>query len=178
METAAFVCPLSETGLRELGRMAINFGHLEFFLETRLRRLAKLDDPLARELIVPLTTARKLELLKAHLDQVAPLEARGLVAQACEVMTTINGERNDILHGHWGWGTDAPLVGKASGMTSKKPALRIDAARISYIADQAAIATRLFATVVALEGGWPVPVFPINMYQGDALPSGWPPLPG
>lgn len=77
-EVAAFESPLDDEGLKELGRLAVNFGHVEFLLEYRLGWLAKLNTnpEWSARLIAPLATRKKLDLFKATLDGVENKKAK------------------------------------------------------------------------------------------------------
>jgi hypothetical protein len=173
MEVAAYVCPLTEFGLQELGRLAVNFGHIEQLLDWWIRKLANLaGGPMSKALISPLATRRKLEIINAHLDRITNAEARDLVSKAAKKIELANGLRNDLLHGYWSFDVvDAAPVSR----TIKKSGKASDAAKISETADETAVATRLLFTAMLVQGGLPIPHFPVLLSSGEGPPPpGWP----
>lgn len=179
METAAYVSPLNEFGLQELGRLAVNFGHVEFLLDQRLYLLSGIADPYMRTaLISPLATRRKLEIIEASLDRTVNAEARALVKEACSLIDKANGARNDLLHGFWAFDTESEPAGTPALRTTKKPKNQpLDVALISSVADEAAKATRLLVTAMWIANGITPFPFPVRLFSGEQPPPGWLPPP-
>ena len=141
MEQAAIASPLSDDGLRELGRLAVNFGYAEMLLDNALSwALAVPGGQASTYLIAPLVTRRKIEILLATAkDQPEPIG--DLTRKACELIQAASSVRNDVLHGFWGVDEDGPI-----SITAKKPTKGRRAEEMSEAADKVAIATRLLHT--------------------------------
>lgn len=157
--------------------MAVNFGHIEFLMNYRVILHAKLagDEEMHRQLVVPLTLKRKTEIVLATLDRIEDEMARGFVKEACDLIDRATGERNEILHGVWGFDTETTPQGAATVRSSKKKGKPpLDTAAISRIADEAAKATKLLVRAMYIANGITgEPQFPVPLWQGNAKPPGW-----
>jgi len=100
MEHAAFASPLSDEELKELGRLVVNCGVVEFVIGMHVSSLFRISDNKARiALIHPLATKRKIDIIKAGLDTIPAAQTRALVAEGCGLADSTLRERNILLHG-------------------------------------------------------------------------------
>jgi hypothetical protein len=139
MEYAAFDPQLSDTDVRELGRMTVNFGYAELLLDWILLAALNVRNLDAiRTLISPLATRKKVELITAQLPKCPNATAVALIKKAMKRIEGANDDRNQIMHGYWALG--------AGGMTvhyRKDPAKsRVTPPTIEKLCDEVAIATR------------------------------------
>src|SRR5579859_1784432 len=142
MEHAAFASPLSDEELKELGRLVVNCGVVEFVIGMHVSSLFRISDNKARiALIHPLATKRKIDIIKAGLDTIPAAQTRALVAEGCGLADSTLRERNILLHGIWGFdGKDARS--KAVVVSPKDVTGHLRPADISKNADVLAAASR------------------------------------
>lgn len=162
MEHAAFEL-LDESLLKELGKLVINFGFVEFLLDIHVGlKLFGIRDVTARAVLVaPLPARRKVGLLEEGVSKLPENndETRALVADACRLIREALNPRNDLLHGTWGLGGFLP-GGRPVCVTTKKTTTYRTAEDIAPTADKLAIASRLLLDALAVDQGMPKNVFP------------------
>ena len=88
MEHAAFESPLSDEHLKELGRLVINCGFVEFLLNFHVAVILEIGTSSAARthLVTPLNMRRELEVLKARRTEIPKLETRTLVDEVCKIV--------------------------------------------------------------------------------------------
>jgi hypothetical protein len=150
MEHASFESPLSDEQLKELGRLVVNCGFVEFLVGIHVGMLLKVGPGARIDLINPLSTRRKTEILKQGLKGIPRKETRELVAQACDLIGPTIRHRNAMLHGIWGFDgdqTDAkPIV-----VSTKERAGRFPAGDISKCADTLAFVSRNLSNALLVD---------------------------
>jgi hypothetical protein len=179
MEVAAFECPLTDDQLRELGRLALNFGYAEFLLDATLSRLLQVEGKAKKALIAPLTTRRKIELIEENLGQIADEAAIEHIKRACKTIDQANGDRNQLIHGYWAFHVDKETKEIQPASNSKKPSRqKLSPERLATLADAIAVATRdLYAGEMICAGHKPGSFrYPVRLYAGKGPPPDW--LPG
>jgi hypothetical protein len=142
MEQAAFESPLSDDELRELGRLVINCGFVEFLVGFHVSMLLNIGTSArARmELVAPLATRRKIDIVKRGLATIPKSETRALVGDACKLMDPTIRERNILLHGIWG--RDSKDLDRAVVVSTKETSGHLRPADITKNADALAAASR------------------------------------
>ena len=152
MEHAAFESPLSEEQLKDLGRLVVNCGFVEFLMGFHVSVLLAIGHSArARiELINPLATRRKIEILKGGLNTIPKPETRTLVDEACELVEPTIRERNTFLHGIWGFDGAEP-DGKPVVVSTKETSGHRRPADITKHADALAIASRKLTQAMTID---------------------------
>jgi hypothetical protein len=150
MEHASYESPLSDEQLKELGRLVVNFGFVEFHLGIHVGELLKVGPYGVRDLINPLSTHRKAEILRQGLKDIPNQEKRELVKQACDSAGKTIRQRNVMLHGIWGFdGLNArPIV-----VSTKERSVHFLAEDITKCADTLAIASRNLSNALLVDSG-------------------------
>lgn len=152
MEQAAFE-PFDDEMLKELGRLVINFGFIEFLLDQHVGMLFKLSsgEP-RRALVSPLPVRRKLDMLRAGLANIPKPATRALVDDACRLVVETIDRRNDMLHGVWGMDGGGPDA-KAICIAPKKLTGHRKASDIAPTADAFAVASRKLLDALLVDAG-------------------------
>jgi hypothetical protein len=150
MEYACYESPLSDEQLKELGRLVVNFGFVEFHLGIRIGEMLKVSPYAVRDLINPLSTHRKAEILKQGLKDIPNQETRELLKHACDSLGKAINPRNVMLHGIWGLdGMNAkPIV-----VSTNKRSVHFFADDITKCADTLAIASRNLSNTRLVDSG-------------------------
>jgi hypothetical protein len=150
VEHAAFESVDDEL-LKDLGRLVVNFGFVEFLLDMHLGlKLFPLSGEARAALISPLPTHRKVELLRAGQRAIPRDDVRSLVARACDLISECAGPRNDVLHGIWGYDGYSP-GGFPICISLKKTKGHRAPDDVRGNADKAAIASRLLADALMVD---------------------------
>ena len=152
MEHAAFETPLSDEELKELGRLVINCGFTEFLVGIHVSMLLEIGPSARIDLINPMATRRKLEILKGGLKAIPKPETRALVEDACKLIDPTIRARNTLLHGIWGFDADKP-DGKPVVVSTKDRCGHSRPAEISKYADSLAIASCSLKNALEIDGG-------------------------
>lgn len=152
MKHAAFTQPLTDEQLRELGRLVVNCGFVEFLLNIHAGMNFRLDGAARRELIAPLSTKKKIEILESHLAEIPGITTRQLLKEAVNLITPTIGARNYLLHGIWGMDSDqdsakAVVTSPKDSKGQKRPE------DITTVADSLAVASEKLARALAEDGG-------------------------
>ena len=152
MERAAFETPLSDEQLKELGRLVVNYGVVEFLLGMHVSSLCRVESDARIELISPLSTRRKLDILKSGLMRIPRDATRALVGEGCKLIDPTLRDRNVLLHGIWGFDSEKS-DGKPIVASTKDRHSRLDAAAIIKTADALAISSRKLIEAFVVDGG-------------------------
>jgi hypothetical protein len=152
MEHAAFESPLSDEELKELGRLVVNCGFVEFLLGVHVGMLLEVPHASRGILVNSLSFRRKIDILEDGLEKVPKGETRTLVAEACSLAGPTIVDRNLLLHGIWGFDSKGPDSKPIVGTTVKKSGVRRPA-DITKSADALALASRKFKHAVTIDGG-------------------------
>lgn len=152
MEHAAFETPLSDDQLKELGRLVVNCGFVEFLLGIHVSMLYEISYPARLDLVSPLTTRRKIEILKAGSHTIPKPETRAFVDEACKLVDPTIRERNVLLHGIWGFDGKEPN-GEPVVVSTKERSGHRRPADIAKQADALAIASRKLVDAMKTDGG-------------------------
>lgn len=152
MERASFEPPLSDDELKELGRLVVNCGFVEFLLGTHAGMLLEIPHFARLHLINPLSTRRKIDILTGGLDKIPKAETRSLVEEACKLASPTIRERNLLLHGIWGFDSDKP-GSKAFVASTKGTADRLFPENITKTADALAVASRDLLAALVVDAG-------------------------
>jgi hypothetical protein len=152
MKPAAFTQPLTDEQLRELGRLVVNCGFVEFLLNIHAGMNFRLDGNARRELIAPLLTKKKVEIIESHLTKIPRLATRALLEEAVALITPTIGARNYLLHGIWGMDSDRDdargvVVSPKANKGHKRPE------DITEVADSLAVGSEKLATALAEDSG-------------------------
>jgi len=153
MEHAAFKSPLSDEQLKELGRLVINCGFVEFLIGFHVSMLLEVKGHPARiALINPLSTHRKIDILTRGLRSIPKPETRALVDEACKLISPTIRERNVLLHGIWGVDgkedESQPVVVSTKDVTG-----HLRAENITKNADALAIGSRKLVNAMEVDSG-------------------------
>jgi len=152
MEYASFESPLSDEQLRELGRLVVNCGFVEFLVGVHVGMLLNISHSARIDLINPLSTHRKAEILKRGLKEIPKEETRKLVGEACDLINAAIKPRNTILHGIWGFDSDKtdskPIV---IATKERSGGLRSD--DITKCADAFALSSQKLADALLIDSG-------------------------
>lgn len=152
MKHAAFEQPLTDEQLRELGRLVVNCGFAEFLLNFHAGMLFRLSGSARMDLVAPLATRRKIEIIEARLDEIPRPKTRRLVGDAVKLIGPTIHARNYLLHGIWGM--DGPAEGSRAVVVSPKNGSGHKRAEdISLQADRLAESTQLLAVALAENSG-------------------------
>jgi hypothetical protein len=152
MEHAGFESPLSDEQLKELGRLVVNCGFVEFLAGVHVGMLLKASPDARIDLINPLSTHRKTAILKQGLERIPKDETRKMVAEACELINAATKHRNTMLHGIWGLDSDKTDA-KAIAVSTKERSGRLRADDITKCADELALASRKLADALLTDSG-------------------------
>ena len=152
MEHAAFEPPLSDDQLKDLGRLAVNCGFAEFLLNFHAGMFFHLSGTARMDLVAPLTTRRKIEIIESRIGKIPKSETRKLVEDALKLISPTIRARNYMLHGIWGFDGKAPDA-KAVVVSPKEDKGHRRAAEIAEHADNLAIATRMLAEAMVTDHG-------------------------
>lgn len=159
MESAAFESPLTDEMLKELGRLVVNCGFVEFLLNFHAGMLFQLSGTARMDIVAPLATRRKIDIITARLGEIPNLETQRLVKEAIDTINPAIRARNNFLHGIWGMdgsGADAkPVV-----VSPKNGSGHHRAEEISGHADSLAVASRKLLTALATDDGGVPPKMP------------------
>src|ERR1700730_841253 len=98
MEHAAFESPLSDEQLRELGRLIVNCGFVEFLLGFHVGMLLQVPSASRGTLVHSLSFRRKDDMLAGGLETIPKAETRKLVGEACDIAAPTIADRNLLLH--------------------------------------------------------------------------------
>jgi hypothetical protein len=172
VEDAAFICPLTLKGLSELGRLTLNCGYAEMLLDMALEAALKVPFGTAKaELVSPLATRRKVDILRKVLPQNPNEVARTEFRIAYNLIEAASGVRNDVLHGQWGFSTDEP--GTSVSITGKKLGKERKFSEVTAAADNMARATRhLYLAILIGMGQDPKSVtLPVQFSIGETEPN-------
>jgi len=152
MRHAAFTQPLTDAELQELGRLVVNCGFVEFLLDFHAGMSFRLDAVARRELIAPLATRRKIEIIESHLPDIPRTETRQLVGDAIKLIGPTIRARNYLLHGIWGM--DGPQDNAKSVVVSPKyDQGHKGSEEIAVVADGLAVASEKLAVALVEDGG-------------------------
>ena len=152
MEHAAFEPPLSDEQLKELGRLVINFGFVEFLVGLHVSMLLEIPFAARRVLVHPLPTRRKTDILRERLTKIPGEETRGLVEEACKLIDPSIRERNILLHGIWGFDGPEPH-GKPVVAPTKETRSQRRPEDVTKYADIFAIASRKLKHAITVDSG-------------------------
>lgn len=152
MKDAAFTQPLTDDQLRELGRLVVNCGFVEFLLNIHAGMNFRLDGASRRELIAPLSTRRKIEIVESHLPEIPRMETRSLLEEAAKLITPTIRTRNYLLHGIWGMDSDQSNA-KAVVISPKEDRGQKTPKDITEVADSLAVASEKLARALVVDGG-------------------------
>ena len=159
MESAAFESPLTDEMLKELGRLVVNCGFVEFLLNIHAGMFFQLSETARMDLIAPLTTKRKIDIITARLGEIQNLETRRLVKDAIDMINPTIRARNNFLHGIWGM--DAPGAdAKPVVVSPKANSGHHRAEEICGHADTLAVASCMLLTAMATDNGGASPKMP------------------
>jgi hypothetical protein len=152
MKHAAFTQPLTDEQLRELGRLVVNCGFVEFLLNIHAGMNFQLDGMARRELVAPLSTKKKIEIVESHLSEIPRLATRELVKEAIKLTIPTIRSRNYLLHGIWAMDSDrhdakALVISPKESEGHKRPGDITDAA------DGLAVASEKLATALVEDSG-------------------------
>jgi hypothetical protein len=179
MEVAAFKSPLSEQEHADLGRLAVSFSYAETLLNLLIVQLLGLPHTAQPDLIAPLATRRKLEILGPHVKRLSIGRLRDNIEAGIQLLSAQADTRNIFIHGLWTWAHDEQAQPIGAGViNTKKATAKPRAATMAEAADQVAIATRhLHLATYELMGGDPDAVaHPVSWHSGDMPPPEWQPL--
>jgi hypothetical protein len=152
MERASFEPPLSDDQLKELGRLVVNCGFVEFLLGMHAGMLLDIPHFARLHLVNPLSTRRKIDILTGGLDKIPKATTRSLVEKGCKLASPTIPERNLLLHGIWGFDSDKPDSKAVVGST-KGTADRLYPENITKTADVLAVASRNLFDALVVDGG-------------------------
>lgn len=152
MEHAAFESPLSDEQLKELGRLVVNCGFVEFLLGVHVGMLLEVPHASRGVLVNALSFRRKLDILQDGLKTIPGAVTRKLVGDACNVAGAAIADRNLLLHGIWGFDSKDPDSRPVVGTTVKKSGVR-HPADITKNADALAVASRQFKDAITIDNG-------------------------
>jgi hypothetical protein len=152
MELAAYQSPLSDEQLKELGRLVVNCGFAEFLLGMHVSMLHEVPYGARWVLVHQLPLGRKLDMLQNGLEDIPGAETRGLVRDACKLMSPAIVDRNLLLHGMWGYEGEGPESLPVVATAAKKTGQR-RASDITKSADVFAIASRKLLHAVVVDSG-------------------------
>jgi hypothetical protein len=152
MKHAAFTQPLTEEQLRELGRLVVNCGFVEFLLNIHAGMDFRLDGMARRELIAPLSTKKKIEIVESHLAEIPRKATRELLDEAIKLINPTIRARNYLLHGIWGMDSDRDDA-KAVVISAKDNKGQKTPEDITEVADSLAVASEKLAIALAEDGG-------------------------
>jgi hypothetical protein len=152
MEHAAFESPLSDDQLKELGRLVVNCGFVEFLLGVHVAMVLQVPHASRGVLVNALSFRRKLDILKNGLEAIPGTETRSLVTEACNLAGPAITDRNLLLHGIWGFDSKEPDSKPVVGTTVRTSGVRRPS-DITKSADALAIASRKFKRAIAVDGG-------------------------
>lgn len=152
MKHAAFSQPLTDAELQELGRLVVNCGFVEFLLNIHAGMTFRLDGVARRELIAPMATRKKIEIMESHIQDIPRKETRQLVEEAIKLINPTIRARNYLLHGIWGMdgsGENAKpvVISPKDAQGHKRPE------EITVVADSLGVASEKLAVAVAEDGG-------------------------
>ena len=151
MEHAAFESPLSDEHLKELGRLVVNCGFVEFLLGFHVSWILGIgrSHSARTQLINTVATRRKIEILKAGLGTIPKPETRTLVEEACKLIDPTIRERNTLLHGIWG--VDGKESDSKPIVASTKDKSHCRSEDIAKSADAFALASRKLKHAMTLD---------------------------
>lgn len=152
MKHAAFTQPLTDEQLRELGRLVVNCGFVEFLLNAHAGMNFQLDGMARRELIAPLSTRKKIEIVESHLSEIPRPATRELVEEAIKLISPSIGSRNYLLHGIWGLDSDRDDA-KALVISPKESKGHKSPEDITDVADGFAVASEKLARALVEDSG-------------------------
>ena len=152
MKHAAFTQPLTDEQLRELGRLVVNCGFVEFLLNIHAGMNFRLDGFARSELIAPLSTKKKIEIVESHLAEIPRMATRELLAEAVKLITPTIRARNYLLHGIWGVDSDLDNA-KSVGSSPKEHKGQKGPEDITEVADSLAVASEKLAIALTEDGG-------------------------
>jgi hypothetical protein len=152
MKHAAFTQPLKDEELRELGRLVVNCGFVEFLLNFHAAMNFRLNSTTRRELIAPLATRKKIEIIESHLGDIPRIATRELLQEAVKLIDPTIRARNYLLHGIWGMDGEADnakavVISPRDDKGQKRPE------DITEVADSLAVASEKLANALAEDGG-------------------------
>jgi hypothetical protein len=152
MKHAAFTQPLTDEELRELGRLVVNCGFVEFLLNMHAGKNFRLDGVARMQLIAHLTTKKKLEIVESHLAEIPRIATRELLEEAVKLITPTIRARNYLLHGIWAMDSDQDNA-KAVVISPKEDKGHKRPEDITEVADSLAVASEKLVTALAEDGG-------------------------
>lgn len=152
MKHAAFTQPLTDEELRQLGRLVVNCGFVEFLLNMHAGMNFQLDGIARRELIAPLSTKKKIEIVESHLSEIPRRATRELVKDAIKLIIPTVRSRNYLLHGIWAMDSDrhdakALVISPKESKGHKRPE------DITDVADGLAVASERLARALVEDKG-------------------------
>ena len=101
---AAYVSPLTDAEHATIGRIAVLWGQLEFYVEELLEALNPLSKKESKELdFGNMRISKKVRLLRSFSDREVDEEKRSKIDEFCCSIENTRDSRNDIFHGIWGW---------------------------------------------------------------------------
>lgn len=152
MKHAAFTQPLTDEQLRELGRLVVNCGFVEFLLNFHAGMNFKLDGKARRQLVAPLSTKKKIEIVESHLADIPRMETRQLLNEAFNLIAPTIRSRNYLLHGIWGMDSDRDNA-KAVVISPKDDKGQKSPDDITEVADSLAVASEKLARALVEDRG-------------------------
>lgn len=152
MKHAAFTQPLTDEQLRELGRLVVNCGFVEFLLNIHAGMNFRLDGMARKQLIAPLSTRRKVEIIESHLAEIPRMETRELLGEAVKLITPTIRTRNYLLHGIWGMDSHLDDA-KAVVVSPKEDSGQKRPEDITEVADSLAVASEKLAKALIEDNG-------------------------
>ena len=132
--------------------MVINCGFVEFLVGFHVGMLLQVGPAARIDLINPLSTHRKIEILKQGSGTIPKQETRTLVAEACGLISQSIKHRNTMLHGIWGFDSEQTDA-KPIAVSTKERSGRLFAEYVSKCADTLAVASRNLADALLTDSG-------------------------
>lgn len=98
-----FFVPLLEDQLANIGKISTLFGAIEKEIEHGIMNFAGLDNWLVAEILLEKTMfGTKVDMLKKLAKLKSDLPSSVAVLNACQSISAIISDRNDVIHGRWG----------------------------------------------------------------------------
>lgn len=98
-----FSLPLNESGLVLIGRTALMWSQVEFFIDEILALAYGLHVTRLRTLMGDRLTGQRIDILENSTDSIKNIEAKTEAKTLTANLKKIRPDRNHIMHGVWGW---------------------------------------------------------------------------
>lgn len=148
--------PLIRSEMTALGRFAVIFGQIDFYLTEVLSHLLYVDTRAGYQMMENITTGRKVGTLNKNLFRIKDATAKAAAKKFTKEVGGLVERRNHMFHGMWGWHFTGGKFKPGCNYPKNKD-VTIYPEKIAVYANHAAEQSYLIHKVYCILVGMPLP---------------------